>query len=286
MTDDRSQESALPTPAETALARLQSELAPRLRRASVPIYGWWKGRQVLDRTSVFVRIQNEHFLLTAAHGQLNEKAAQLPLAIGWDEDTASRILLHDFAIHKSSNEQSLDVAVIDLPSDVSTRLCKHYQPILLCDIDQRLSKRPGIFILFGYPEQWANAERSVDPTSVFLMTERYAGEFDPINPEIRFEPRAHIPLQFSRDSVNLQTGGPLSLPNMSGISGCGIWRVADDLDAFINSFQPQDIKLVAIQNVWHGGMGYAVGTWAYYAVEILFQSHPRLRQARNLIYPQ
>ena len=273
------------SPSGLAFGRVQAELLPTLRKASVPIYGW-QGRQILDRTSVFVRIQDEHFLLTAAHGQLNEKAARIPLAIGWDDESESRILLEHFTIHKSSDEGTLDVAVIELPSNIAARLSKQYGPVLLREIEPTPTRRDGVFLLFGYPEHSADADRFVEPLAVAFFSERYTGELDPINPQIQFNPRAHLAIEIKRNAVHLENGEPIRLQKMQGVSGCGIWRVADSLESFVEHFQPAKVKLVAIQNVWHAGMGYGVGTWVYYAMEILFRSHPHLAPARKLVYPR
>ncbi len=285
MTHESSIETDQATAFDSAMDRLRAELAPRLRGATVPIYGWQE-KPILDRTGVLLQIQDKHFILTAAHGRLNEIAARIPLAVGWDEESGQRPRLEHFSIHKPVEEETVDVAVIDLPADVATRLRKNHTPITLRDIDERLRPATGAFVLFGYPEAWSKPESYPDPPAVLLFTEPYRGEFDAINREIKFDQRAHIAVQFSRDLVNYETGARAELPKtMAGISGCGIWHIDDDLSCFDASFDSSKCKLVAIQNVRHGGMGYAVGTRVRYALDALFYSHPELEKARTLVYP-
>jgi len=138
-------------------ARLISEMVPWIERSSIPFFHLRRNPSTneheigdKDRSGVFLRIGDDHFLLTAAHQIAQYPDKQIFMYMSWDDDDKDTIQIpvEKFAL---TPEDTLDVGAMKLSPELAAKLLKSHTPLTLVDIDQDCMSAQGIFLILGYP---------------------------------------------------------------------------------------------------------------------------------------
>jgi hypothetical protein len=88
-----------------------------------------------------------------------------------------------------------------------------------------------------------------------------------------------IALSFAPLGLSDANGESVRVPMMSGISGCGIWRIATSSDSIKNdTWSPDEIRLAGIE---HGVVGKRMikGTLAFHLLIAIKRRYPELKPA-------
>jgi hypothetical protein len=101
-----------------------------------------------------------------------------------------------------------------------------------------------------------------------------------------YDPNVHMLLDFTRDAINFSRGGVDQLPELYGISGCGVWQVGDIIEKEVKARDEDNVTLVAIQHRWIEELNYIQATKIRYALGFVIDNFPGARGAMNLVYPK
>ena len=260
--------------------RFEAECIPRIERATVPFYAIQDDEVKLDRTGVLYSIAGHHFILTASHDLGAIVRYNIPLYVDRTDHSSLPIPLSDAVFHCTEKERR-DVAAIKISDKVAEQLRPNKE--FLTHADVRLTDQGGdaLYVLFGYPERWfAGATESalVSAPLVYLCR--------PYEGEVGFDPKLHVLLGFNQAAENLTEGKSQELPPPYGVSGCGIWRVAEWSKSDLDCWRPDQLSLVALQHSWSEERKYVRGTWLGYALGLIQDNYPDVAAAMSLVYPK
>src|SRR5205085_4415305 len=107
---------------------------------------------------------------------------------------------------------------------------------------------------------------------------------------LNYSPLLHLVLGMPQDSYRAALGRGELLPEhegIQGISGCGIWLVADrQRKKPLDSLGVEDCKLVAIEHTYDQDAGLVAGTWIDLALLLIASKFPETKAAIDLVYPK
>lgn len=279
--------------------RLNSEIVPWITQSTIPFFHFRKdpttndyGILGKDRTGVFLRIGTDHFVLTASHGIEEAVANGTWLVMSWDDDENFFIPLTTDQI-ATSDPQTIDVAAIKLSDTAATALLKRHKPISLIDTATNSENAEGQFLIVGYPRAGTDfpQQNPLEPLKEPLLeTLKYLGKKSAkpwVGKGLTYSPRLHVVLGMPRDSYRASVGTGELLPiheEVQGISGCGIWLVADRRQRKpLTSIGLSDCKLIAIEHTYDQEAGLVAGTWIDAAMMLIARKFPETRAAIDLV---
>ncbi len=269
---------------DTFLCRVRDEAIPKIDASTVPIYGFQDKQVKQNRTGVLFRIADTHFILTAAHVMQEIIQARIPLLADFSTRHKIPIPLVEGWFHMTEEKDGRDVAAIAIPPSVVADLPAHRQFLTLADIETEPESKRGFYLAFGFPTEWYRKDQDLyrtDPLS--FLTAIFEGE---LNPDAFFDSKVHIALTFEHNAINALTREELSLPQVNGMSGCGLWRIVNYSKAEIVAWSADKIRLVAIQHRWFNQRQYIQGTWITYVLGLIWDNYPSLREAMKISYPK
>ncbi|MHC4443587.1 MAG: hypothetical protein ACYTF1_09200 [Planctomycetota bacterium] len=255
--------------------KITDKCLPHIERFTVPFYGIQDDQVKHDRTGVLYCIADHYFILTASHYLRAIIKNNIPLYIPQSDPNAIPFPLVDAVFHSTEVDNGRDVAAIKLSEDVVSKLRPTKEFLKHSRIDQTDDGR-GLYIVFGYPMAWTGM---VDPGNILSHPliyasrqyegECYSGTF--------YDPNVHILLEFDQNVIDAVSGNQESLPSIKGISGCGIWRVADWNSTSIAHWSPRELRLVGLQHRWikDDNFKYIQGTWIKYALQLILNHRSR-----------
>ena len=250
-------------------ANLMADIVPWIERRTVPFFHLRKNPQTnehgvfdKDRSGVLLRIGVDHFILTAAHfihggDHVDYIDDDIFLFMSWDDDEKIPIPITSDQIALTSKE-TYDVAAIKLIPETAAKLLKRHTPLTLADLDKDCRNADGQFLILGFPRAGYEfvKQQFFDPEPHQPITEslKYLclRKNDGWNGAgLKYSEDLHIVLGVYPQSVRAN-GDQAELPDhdgVQGISGCGIWLVADRRRKKpLSSYGSQDCRLVAIEH--------------------------------------
>lgn len=274
----------LPQFATEFFARLKTECVPRIEKVTVPFYGIQDGQLKRDRTGVLYRIGGHHFILTAAHDLRGIVENNIPLYIDRTDSSTLPIPIVGAVFH-TTEEKGRDVAAIKLPDDVVEQLGPNKEFLTQGDIRLTDKDANSLYLVFGYPEDWFGvaAQSAVVSNPLVYACRPYEGETDP---NAYCHPDVHIVLEFVQTAVSVPDEGSHELPDLHGVSGCGIWRVAEWSKEGFQRSRPDQVCLVALQHSWYRQRKYIKGTWLGHALALIQDNYPDVSAPMSLVYPK
>src|SRR5947209_7230597 len=121
------------------------------------------------------------------------------------------------------DDDLLDVGFMELSSAMVDRLlpARRFASLREVDVDERL--KLGCYLILGYPHKLA----VIDPTQQKAYAEplRYVTELC-TDPADQFDPTKMVRLKYPEKGLNADMT-EVTVPNPKGMSGCGIWRIAE-----------------------------------------------------------
>jgi hypothetical protein len=285
----------------TFYERLKSEIVPWITQSTISFFHFRKdpatndyGIHGKDRTGVFLRIGTDHFVLTASHGIEEAVANGTRLTMSWDDDENFFVPLTTDQI-ATSDPETIDVAAIKLSDTAAKALLKRHKPISLIDTARDSLNADGLFLIVGYPRAGTEfpQQNPLEPLKEPLLeTLKYLGKRSAtrwVGKGLTYSPWLHIVLGMPRDSYRASVGTGELLPiheEVQGISGCGIWFVADRRQRKpLASIELSDCKLIAIEHTYDQDAGLVAGTWIDAAIMLIAMKFPETRAAIDLVYP-
>jgi hypothetical protein len=263
---------------------------PQIARATIAFFGW-RDRPIQNGTGVLLRIADRHFVIAAAHVLDFPTIHNIPCDVSAHDQPGPPIPL-TFVRHLCSpippsrrrndphmrNDDPWDVAVVELTPDLAARLSETRRFLGLPDLDTAAEFSQGIYYLYGYPNVFVDTDvqaRTVQCKYLSYATELYTGERD-----ARDSP---VDLLVVYSEGQTFEGEAVSLPWPHGISGGGVWRLADPAKP-IDFWRPEDVRLVGIEHRWRRDRGYVRGTCIRHAVRLIHDHYPDLRPAMRIHY--
>lgn len=290
-------EDFLPERLQDEAVRLIFQFADRcnavISKSTVCIYVWQERikRLAVLGSGILLRVGDRHFLLSAAHVLDYGFYLHMPLVAQPNEDPEPPITL-DFVGRKSSDpppgvavtdlslrdDDPLDISLAELTPDVSGQLAKRYRYLTLSDFDPTpLGKKDGVFVLYGFPQEMSvsdDHERKLDNWPLGYVTFPLNSE-----PERRDRNKEILLKYYLQGSGGRKNG--VTIPKPRGLSGCGIWRIAEaPID--LGNLRTEYIRLVGIQHRWRPDGNYIVGTSVIHFLDYLWGLYPDLHPALNM----
>ena len=267
-----------------------SDLSPidrcrwEIGRATLPLYTVSQDQIVQERSGVLFQLADCHFILTCSHDlQENYLDYKLPIYLSPLEENATPIPLGR-AVVTQSDPESVDIALIELRSEVVEQLLTRHRFLNISDVDVNAAALRGTYLVAGYPRAMTvrNAsDHTVTTTAMGYVTGLFDGE---LNPNTKYNPQIHIILRYNKDSSVESNGTVSPSPHPIGMSGCGIWRIADSETATV--VMPENVRLVAIQHRYNKDRHYIIGSWLRFAMHMIWKHYERLRPVMSgLVLP-
>lgn len=262
--------------------RIFSTIEPEIRRSVVPIFGKQRNGFVQNRTGILFAVGSRHFLLTAAH-YLDRwvQRGSCPYLFGKGELFAIGVegmILTD--------PRQVDFAVLELSKATVSRLQTQRRFLRLCECDIQAKHSDTLYLLIGYPTEWAQAGHQNGKPWHFashfsFLTTPFAGDPDP---EGTSRDDWHLCIDYDGDSYN-SSGQRRAAPSVCGMSGGGIWAIENWRgNAEFGAYSKPRARLVAIQSSWSEDLQYSKGTWIRCVVRTILHAYPDLRNAISIAY--
>jgi hypothetical protein len=244
-------------------------------------------------SGVLLEIADHRFLLTAAHVVDFLAIHGFPQYLAPCTSDEPPIPLENVKIYTSPippgvdqedpgmcDVDPFDVAVCELPPSVAEKITEPRRFVRLMDIDASVEQIPGLYMVTGYPIEFTRTNFShklIGSKPLPYVTELYQGECEP-------HWQNFIALEYSHQGVD-EHGVLQRMPDPNGMSGCGIWRLAEASKP-ADLWKPSDVQLVAIEHSWSRKNGAILGTFVRYALSMIYNNYPLLRPVFKLAYPR
>ena len=280
---------------------LRAEVIPWIERATVPFYYLQKdsrkneyGIAGKDRSGVLLHIGNDHFILTAAHYLDAYIRDDIFIFMSWDDEEKCPIPITTDEI-ALTDQKTFDITAIKLLPETAAKLLKSHTPLYLADIGRDCHNSRGYYLILGYPrlgtkfveQRWNDPHpHKPEVESLKYLCKRSADEWH--HPDLQYSPTMHLVVGMS-PTGSIPTNGVvedrLDYEGINGISGCGIWLVADRRkNKPLSSYGVEDCKLVAIEHTYDEAAGRVAGTWIDLALDVIAKNFPETKLYINIIY--
>jgi hypothetical protein len=245
-------------------------------------------------SGVLLEISESCFLISAAHVFDYYVIQKAPIYVPRSPEPTVPILLDKVEYyvspvpaHRKADDPDMreddpfDVGVCRLPKEISTVLKEHFRFLRLCDVNAVPPRAKGAYMVAGYPGKLVevlNGGKRLMPTPLLAV----ANLRDTLPEETRLIKNESIFMSISVLGLNQQYE-EVKLPPLQGISGCGMWRLANPA-RFIDMWKPEDIRLVGIETSCLR-TEYIRGISMSIVLAMIGYCWPSLRDPINLIYP-
>jgi hypothetical protein len=233
---------------DALLRRIEVECIPNIADVTVAFYGIQDGNIIADRTGVLLRIGSAHFIITAAHDLAGVVKNNIPLyvsAISQDELPIPLASVRFVCLE----DEGVDFAVIELSKYEVDDLAQKRRFMTLHDIDNAMERVDAMYVLYGYPVEWLDvSKRGIVSKALVYSCKLYNGE--PLRLS-NYNADYHVLFGVDKEGIDAKTKEAVIMPDISGISGCGIWRVMRKDQA--KTWKSDYCKLVAIEHSWSKG---------------------------------
>jgi hypothetical protein len=252
-------------------------------QATIPIFRFDENQLRLHGTGVFLQIGDRHFILTAAHVLDSNVYHKIPLTLGSERNGGPPVLLNgakiwqsDFPVNADVNDPEArladpyDNAFIALTAEHAQSLMSRRIPITLQMLDLSEVPKSGCFLFLGFPGEYARTSTIVQMVSVEMF--RYITELDSRN---KANNGISVLFKYLPGSV-YSDGSDALLPDLHGMSGCGVWRLSTMIP--FEHWSLNDVKLVATEHEWNKKNHFIKATPVVHTIRAIYESYPDLRR--------
>ena len=268
-----------------------------ISRTTVALFKHVSGEADHFGSGVLLQVEGTRFLVTAAHVTdefFCEQWKQIFFGTPSEDDllpvTTVRYCRSKKQTDPNREDDSLDLAVLELTADVADKLSASMRFVTLSELELDPDKlKDGKYLVNGYPDFRAEKDE-MDRTIVAQNLPYFTGLYDMGRvPAPNISPADHIVLDVNRMGEAGGLWDRLDLDETHGISGGGMWRVLDE-DQPIESLDWRQAKLVAIVTDRSvpkvmGPVQYLRGTKIKHAVGFIHHGWPELRSAIESAIP-
>jgi hypothetical protein len=195
----------------------------------------------------------------------------------WSQETEKPIPLITPVYHLTewaSQRAVRDIAAIHLTKDLVKQFHPSRRFLTIEECDTSSTAKNGIFVVAGFPEELYEMQ----PVVVGKLMLFVGQEITAIEDQV-FDPNVHLTLSIAGETGRLSADGFVreDVPRFHGMSGGGIWRVAND--GHSATFQ-----LSAIQHrTLHGS--YTIGTRTIHVIDRIRMDFPNLGESKLPFLP-
>jgi len=264
-----------------------------IARCTVPFFAHHNGTVISNGTGTLLEIADRHFVLTAAHVLDHATIHNIPHYLPPSANGGSLIHLNKVRAYTTPvprnrvetdpemrNDDPNDVGVVELTPEIAALLLPARRFARLHELDKRKGHDQAMYMVIGYPRAFMkmlDAEGSKIYTEPLrCVTELHRGELPDRDPD------AHIFLTYPKEGIDGEDN-PYISPHAIGISGGGIWRLADSTKP-AELWKAEDAKLVAIEHSWHAAKRYVRGTSVAMALALIYGYNESLRPILDMDY--
>jgi hypothetical protein len=222
-------------------------------------------------SSILLRVDDIHFLVTAGHVLLDGKEPLNPEDVGIMIGNVYHILngnvkYTDTNLDIANSKVDLTIWKLEDPrviSDIQAKY-KFLEPGMI-EIDHTLSKKPN-YLIVGFPITRTKLKPDthtikVDPF-IFLTNEAK----NSLYPKLVFENHSNIILNYRKRKIRNFNGTIGQGPDPYGISGCGLWYLPE---LKIGTDGNVPFKLVGIMTEWHNNDNAIIATRIHIVTEVI-----------------
>jgi hypothetical protein len=246
--------------------------------AVIPLFKQGQSSDDLAATGscVWVDIEGEQFLLTAAHVTDARIAGDILLVPAGEQLAPPDGTFVQLGKHGLRDKRSLavDAAYFHISSGFADRLKPRYSPISRRRIDMMDEVREGdLYSIAGYPA--AASTMSRDRCSAEFFGLIGVATHDRLYRKHQYSREVHLLVKFNVRRNQMLRGSASYTPEPWGMSGGGIFSWPQNA----NSLEPNpDPRLVAITTDWNQRRAFFAGTQIYFFIKMIEISNPGLLQ--------
>ncbi len=229
-------------------------------------------------SGVLLRIADASFLLSAAHVLAEVEKALLLIG---PMVTDSRLIPSPTSVQVTNDREALDVGYARLSPEVVTELEQHGKKFVRLS-EFALGDEParGLYGVIGYP---ASQNRPNYQTRLIDTVYFYYGSH--LTTTDSATPGASIVVACTQPTLSTARGDE-HMPELKGISGCGMWRLYCDRDRLdrLGAWDTSWIRLAGIEHTVQKRK-WIKGTVIQRVIEHLRHDHADLRPSIRLVLP-
>jgi hypothetical protein len=263
-------------------------------RAAIPFFAVQNRKLVQCGSGLLLRIAHKHFVLTAAHVLDIHAILNLQLYVGSRVQggpptplIGSKLIrsphnpkldpVKDYNELRLKESDPLDCGVLELADETAAMLAENRRFATLREVDITGPHKMGCLLLAGFPgslSKFDEEDRSIISNALWYMTELESPPTD----------KDGVALHLKYAPTMVSDGGEsVAAPPPEGISGCGVWRLAEakPLKQLVN-WKPDDAKLVAIEHAWVKKLRRILATPVVVAIRQIYEQYPELRKIMDL----
>lgn len=269
--DELAQAKAL----DQMMAQLRVRARDRMIEHTMPIHVvHGEGYPSAYGSGVLFRIADVSLLLSCAHvlKKAKEPGAQLLIP---SADRTPLVVLGGLD-YRWTEDERIDLGFAFLPEDVVAHIPPGKKFLRLSDLVLDRTERKGIYSVVGYPletteKKSSNINSSPISFTSCLLDRHLDDHIDGVT----------IALIYELNAIGDSSGNLARMPHPKGISGCGIWRLADMDAPTPRNWSPENhVKLVGIE---HGFVRGAIkGSHIAELIGMIRSEFPSLRDCIDL----
>lgn len=178
-------------------------------------------------SSVLITLNDKYFLVSSAHTFHEEDLQSIGVMMGQDFCAiGGKLRYFEPNIENDYDPYKLDIAIFRLDDITVDALKKRYSFLTWNKIGfDHYPSWKSRYIFFGYPEVKTKKNfptKNIIPTAITVRTIGLPEEYYYEN---NFDIRKFLLLLINQEGADLNTEQIKPLPELDGISGCGIWNV-------------------------------------------------------------
>ena len=232
-------------------------------------------------TGTLFRVEDAHFLVTAAHVFQTIESFQESPSVRFDNPAAPMPLEG----HLHMTDELLDLAVLGLDAAVVAGLSSR-RFLSLSDVEFRKDLGEGWYFIHGYPFVTSYTSKDLLTTLQTDFTYR-TGVYGGSTAGFRnYDPRRHLLLASGGECRFADDVSPAEMPpSLGGISGCSMWLGFSERH-YMDEWTPNMAKVVGVQTKVYLERKVIQGTrWAGVAA-VIWMNYPRLHKALESHVPK
>lgn len=241
------------------------------------------GNPTMQGSGVLLKIADAAFVLSAAH--VLKLGKDMEIQIGAMAKGSKLIKLPAAQFAFSDDLTDLDLGFVRISTETANELSRFKEFARMSDLDLRTCQPcSGAYCVLGFPQQLNtpdHVKREINPLHLHYLCH-------PVPDAAEAKPEISFLLRMTKDTVVLSDpensiSEEQRMPELYGISGCGMWRLygVEDRVNRLDLWQPSWIKLVGIEHGW-GRRKWVKGAFVRHVVDMIEGAYPELRASIQL----
>jgi hypothetical protein len=272
----------------TFMNRTSVEVREPIRRVTMPLF-YVGANPGPCATSVLLQAGEKHFLITAAH--IFDDRSVLPIPINLTDGVPGNMLIPpgEVLVRRSPTKDPTnrlesdpyDICICDLSRETAKRVVSggEFRFLGLDELDPWAPEDlRSWYMVFGFPGDLNPSQAGVTAlrsNALALASFIYGGEKGNI-PWTDADRGVGILLDYGPSSTRDDAGQPKAPPAAFGLSGGGMWRIAEH-GCDMGTWTIRDLKLIGIQSAIYSDFHVLRGTRIEHHLGLIYRGHPDLR---------